>query len=324
MSSIAEDIKKGEFNRIYLLYGEEAYLRQSGLKRLLNALGVSAGDMNFTKFTEKKTEDKDVTSICDTLPFFAERRVVLLDGLDLFKTKHEQLTEYIKNVPDYLVLIIHDETTDKRSALYKAIAKSGTVQEFKKAGDKEIEDHILRTLAISKKRIRKSAYAQFITSAGTDLNYINCELEKLIAYTGDRAEITPEDIAAVCSPVIENRVFDLVSAVAAGDRQTALLKYDDLIVLKEPPMKILYLLARQFDQLLHIKELQEDGSGAALIAEKLKMNPYVVKKLLPVARRYPTEKLRAAVEDMVRAEEDVKTGRLDERISVELMLMKYS
>ena len=98
-SCVSEDIKSGNLKKVYLLYGEESWLRRQYLNRLLNAVGAKTGDMNYTLFTDKKTGDEEVIQMCETLPFFAERRTVLLDDTGLFKAKHEKLADYIKNLP---------------------------------------------------------------------------------------------------------------------------------------------------------------------------------------------------------------------------------
>jgi len=324
MKQIAEDIRSGSFKQTYLLFGEEAYLRRLYLSRLLEALGAADGDMNFTRITGNNPDDEGIISICETLPFFAEKRTVLLDDTGLFKEKHERLLEYLKQLPEYLVLIINEAAADKRSKLYKELAKSGCAAEFAVLDEKALTDYVLRRLGRDNKKIRKSTLEKFLSNSGNDLSYINNELEKLTAYTQGREEITAEDVKAVCSPVIENRIFDLVSAAAEGNRSKALEKYDDLLVLKEQPMRILYLIARQFERLMHIKELQEKGFGQAAIAEQLKIKPYAVKMSMPAARRYTLDQLKDAVNEMVQFETDVKTGMLDERLSVELIIMKYS
>ena len=164
----------------------------------------------------------------------------------------------------------------------------------------------------------------FLSGTGTDLGYINCEIEKLIAISGERDEITEQDVQDICSPVIENRIFDLVSAVASGNRTEALKRYKELKALKEPAMRMLYLIERQFSQLLSIKQLSEAGIAQPQIAQILKIHPYAVKKSLPLTRKYSEKQLREAVEYMLETEEDVKTGRLAEALSVELVIMKYS
>ncbi len=324
MKQIALDIKNKEFSKLYVLYGSESYLRTLYLDNLLNALEVKTGDMNFTRFSEKGARDDDVLEICETFPFFSERRVVLLDGLGLFSEKHEQLEAYLSKLPDYLVLIVNETDADKRGKLYKTAAKYGHIAEFSEMDEKSLMDWTVKELASVGKKIKKDTCEMFVAGVGKDLNYLNNEIEKLIAYTDGRDTVTDADIKAVCSPVVENKIFDLVSAVADGNRKKALEKYNDLLTLKEAPMKILFLLARQFDQLLHINELLDEGYGVSVIADKLKMNPYVVKKSVPASKRYSKERLKEAVFDMVKSEEDVKTGSLDDRLSVELMIIKYS
>ncbi len=323
MKQIAEDIKNGQYKKLYLLYGNEAYLKKLYLSKLLAGLGAAEGDMNFSRFTGNNVRDEDIIGTAETLPFFAERRIILIDDANVFKEKHEALEEYLQRLPEYLTLIFSETEADKRSKLYKTIVKYGCAAEFVSMDSKDLAQYTAGRLGAAGKKIRRDTCDEFLAGTGNDLNYINNELDKLIAYMGGREVVTSEDIEAVCSPVVENRIFDLVSAVASGDKKTALLKYNDLLTLKEPPMRILFLLARQFDQMLHIKELAEEGLGPQLIADKLKMNPYVVKKMMPAVKRYSKEELRLAVEDMVKAEEDVKTGSLSERLSVELIIIKY-
>lgn len=324
MKNIAADIKSREFKKLYIFYGEEAYLKQLYLKNLLKALGAAEGDMNYSYFTGKNVKDDDIVGICETMPFFADKRVVYLDGLNLFKEKHETLEEYSKRLPDHLVLIINEEAVDKRSKLYKTMSKEGYAAEFSALDEKALLEWAAKKLAKDGKKIRKDTCEYLLSCTGNDLNYLNNELEKLIAYTSGRDVVTEDDIKAIVSPVVENKIFDLVSAVTNGNPKEAFIKYNDLITLKESPMKILFLLARAFDQMLHIKELQDEGMGASLIAESLKMNPYVVKKIAGGLRGYSKERLLEAVTDMVNAEADIKGGRLDERLSVELMIVKYS
>ena len=324
MKQIAEDIKNRTFQNAYLIYGEDAYLRKRYRDTLLEALDAESDSMNFTRFVQKQATEDAIIAISETMPFFSERRVVLVEDSGLLKEKTEKLADYAAKLPEYLVLIFVESEADRRNRLYKALAKYDRVVRCTAPDEKGLTNWILVELKKNGKTIRRNTLEMFLSGAGSDLNFISCELEKLISYTGERSEILPEDIRAVCSVQIENRIFDMIADAAAGRREKALKEYYDLLLLKEAPMRILFLMERQFDQLLRIKELLERGEGEKLIAEQLKVHPYVVKKNLPLARKYPALRLRQAVEDMVRAEEDVKTGRLTDKMSVELMLVKYS
>ena len=136
--------------------------------------------------------------------------------------------------------------------------------------------------------------------------------------------ISAADIEAVCATQITNQIFDMVRAVSEKKQKKALGLYYDLLALKEPPMRILYLLARQFNLILQVKELQESGCDQRTMASRTGLAPCVVKNYIPMARKYSAEELRSAVEDFTQTETDVKTGRLNDVLSVELMIVKYS
>ncbi len=324
MKRIAGDIREKNFRRVYLLFGEEAYLKELYLKNLLKALDCEADSMNFTRFVGKNTKETDIIDACETLPFFAERRVVLVEGTGFFQQKTETLAAYVPKLPEYAVLIFSEEEADKRGKLYKACAAFERAVEFKKADEDTVKTFVLSRLKRENKSIRKSTLELLLTTLGDDLAGVNSELDKLLSYAAEHSEITAEDIRAVCVRNITGRIFEMTRAVAEKDRKKALEEYYFLLALKEPPMRILYMLGRQFNQLRLVKELMEEGNGQQLIAERLSLHPYAVKKTMPLARRYSSAVLKDAVEDFTWMEEQVKTGRISDRLSVELMLVKYS
>ena len=150
------------------------------------------------------------------------------------------------------------------------------------------------------------------------------ELEKIISYTGDRDVVTGEDILEICTTQTQNKIFDMVRAVTEKNQKRALDLYYDLLALKEPPMRILFLLARQFNLLLQVKELQRLGCDQKMIASRTGLQSFVVRNYTGCTGRYTTAQLRQAVEDFTQTEEEVKTGRLSDVLSVELLIVKYA
>ena len=116
----------------------------------------------------------------------------------------------------------------------------------------------------------------------------------------------------------------MVDAISDRNQKKALTLYYDLLTLKEPPMRILFLIAKQFNQLMQVKVLSSKLSDNRLIAEKTGINSYFIGKYMKTARNFSESVLRRAVEDCVNAEEDVKTGRMNDKMSVELLIVKYS
>ena len=126
----------------------------------------------------------------------------------------------------------------------------------------------------------------------------------------------------ICTERVTNKIFDMVAAIVNRQTRKAMDLYEDLLTLKEPPMRILFLIARQFNQLLQVKELMGKGMDKAGIASKLKIPPFAAGKLMPQARSFSKEDILSYVDLCVDAEESVKTGRLGDRMAVELLITK--
>ena len=153
---------------------------------------------------------------------------------------------------------------------------------------------------------------------------IQKELEKLFCYTLEKNTITSEDVETICTTQITNQIFDMVNAVAEKEQKKALEYYYDLLALKEPPMRILFLLCRQFKQLLEVKDMDKQGYGRKEIAEKVGLSPFVVGKYQTQAKRFTGKALRDILQDALETEESIKTGKLTDLLGVELFVVKYS
>ena len=258
------------------------------------------------------------------MPFFADRRVILMENTGFFKNKTEELADYMAELPDYICVLFVEDEVDKRNRMYKAIQKYGRAVEFATQDDKTLMAWVLSILKKENKKITRPDMELFLEKTGTDMGNIEKELEKLLSYTMGRDVITSADIEAVCTTQISNRIFDMIRAVTEKRQRQALDLYYDLLALKEPPMRILFLLARQFNLLLQVKELAAEGCDQATIAKRTGLQNFVVRNYLPMARKYEREALKKAVEDCVDTEEAVKTGRLTDVMSVELLIIKYS
>ena len=127
LKNIQEDIKSGKFKQVYLLYGEEAYLKQQYKRNLVKALNPDDDTMNFARYEGKCIDIRELISLFDTMPFFADRRTVLLEDTGFFKNKCEELADYMKNLPDYLYLVFCESEVDKRSRMYKAVKACGSI-----------------------------------------------------------------------------------------------------------------------------------------------------------------------------------------------------
>lgn len=324
MKSLKEDWDSGNLKKVYLLYGEEAYLKTLYKNKLKNAVIPPEDTMNLSVFEGKGIDAGEVISQAETMPFFADRRMILIENSGFFKSASPELAEYIPQMPQETCLVFVENEVDKRGKLYKAVKNTGRAVELKRQDERTLMNWVLSTLRREKKNITSATMELFLTRTGNDMEFIEKELEKLLCYTMGRDVITTEDVEKICTVRTENKIFEMINAIAEKKQKKALDLYYDLLALKEPPMRILYLITRQFNLLMQVKQMQAQGFDQNGIAEKLKMQSFIVRNYSRQARRFQTEELEKAVKDCVDTEESVKTGRMNDVMSVELLIVKYS
>lgn len=321
MRQIAEDIKQNQFKQVYLLYGEERYLRRQYREKLREALCAGDDTMNTHFYEGKDVPVGEIIDLAETLPFLAERRVIFITGSGLFKSGGEKMAEYLTSPNETTFFVFTESEVDKRSKLFKTVQSKGYAAEFAAQDEKTLKRWIAGTLAKDGKRITESTVQLILSKTGTDMDNIQMELEKLACYCMDREVVTDEDVNAVCTTRISNHIFDMINAIADKKQKEALELYYDLLALKEPPMRILFLIARQCNMLLQAKELKSGGHDNRTIGSKIGVPPFVVQKYLNQAARFKTSTLRSAVQKCVEAEEAIKSGRMNDMMSVEILIL---
>lgn len=321
MQRINEDIKQQNFKQIYLLYGEERYLRRQYMNRLKAAMCNADDSMNNHYYEGKDFSVGEIIDLAETLPFLAERRVIFISNSGLFKSGGEQMAEYLSAPNETTYFVFTESEVDKRSKLFKTVQSKGCVVEFAVQNEQTLMRWIAGLLKNEGKRITESTVQLLLTKTGTDMENIQMELEKLISYCMDRDVITNEDVEAICTTRISNHIFDMINAIADKQTKTALELYYDLLALKEPPMRILFLIARQCNILLQVKEMKNKGYDNKAIASAVGVPPFVAGKYVTQAGRFKSAQLKEAVKQCVEAEEAVKTGRMNDMMSVELLIV---
>lgn len=278
--------------------------------------------MNFNYFEGKNPDVREIISLADTMPFFADRRLILVDGSGFFKSAQEELAAYLPQMPDTTCLVFAESEVDKRNRLYKRVKELGYAAELNKQDTAQLMQWAAGILGRDGRKVSRPVMEYFLERTGDDMENIRMELEKLVCYTMGRDVITKEDVDAVGTVHVTSRVFDMVAAIVAGNTKKAMDLYEDLLTLKEPPMRILFLIARQFNQLLQIKELTAAGKDKGAIASALKVPPFAVGKLTAQARAFTRDQILSWVTLCVETEEAVKTGRLSDRLAVELLIAR--
>jgi DNA polymerase III subunit delta len=318
MKNLNADIKNHTFAGVYLFYGDEPFLKRSYKNRLRKA--IADDDMNCMTFAGKDIDVGEVISAADTMPFFAERKLIIIEDSGWFKGSQDELTEYLDRLPETTTILFVEDEIDKRGKLYKKVEKIGRAVEMSHPKEDELARWGASILGMAGRRITASDMQTIIESAGNDMERLKGELDKLIAYTEGRDVITRRDIQAVTTVTETNRIFEMVRAISARQTAAAMKLYEDLLALKEPPMRIIYLIARQFDQLLLVKDMMDEGAAKDAIASVLKVPVGVADRMMKQVKNSPRALLKSYVERCADMEKKVKTGDMPESIAVELLI----
>ena len=225
-------------------FREESFLKKSYKNRLREA--ITQGDtMNYNYYEGKGMNVNEIISLSDTMPFFAEKRLILMEDSGWFKggSGADEMSAYIENIPDTTCMLFVETEVDKRSRMYKAVKKYGHIAEMERQDSAQLARWAAGILAKNGKKITTRTMEYFLGKTGDDMENITSELDKVISYTLGRDVITEEDIDAVCITQVTNKIFDMIAAIANRQTRKAMDLYEDLLTLKEPSMRILFLIA---------------------------------------------------------------------------------
>lgn len=323
MMVLKEHIKTGNFKQFYLLYGREDYLKKLYRDKLRNAIIPEDDTMNYSHYEGKDLNLKELSQVAQTLPFFNNRRLIVIENSGLFKNQSE-LADMLKASPESTFFLFIEEEVDKRNKLFKLIKDNGTVSEMNGLDEKNLKLFVASLFQQEAKKISENTVTYLLDKCGPDMMNLRNEADKLISYCMERDVITPEDIDAVITTQITGKIFQMIDAIGMKQQNKALELYYDLLALREKPMSILFLITRHFNILLQVKDLLSTGFSPQVISEKVGVPPFAASKYIGQSKNFSSRRLKEALEYGADVEEQVKTGRMVEKIGIELLIITFS
>ncbi len=326
-----KEISAGNWQGVYLFFGEEEYIKNQALEQAIKALvDPSFKDLNYVQLDGGQIDLDTIINACETLPFMAERRVVVLKDLSLLNGKAEGdidedgFLKYVKTMSSTTCLILYCRgSVDKRKKIYKHINKNGRAIEFEHLTDRELHTWINQTVEKQGKKISYNAIVQLVNRTGNNLEDISNELNKLVAFAGQHINIDIEAVDQVVTPNLEQSIFQLVDAIGEKNGDLALTVLNNLLFEGGQAVQpILAMIARQFRLILQCKGHYERGYNPNSIASKLKQRPFVVRKCLAQGRNFTMEQLKKGLEMCLQVDYDIKTGKILDTMGLELIIVK--
>lgn len=322
MSVINSHIEKGEYTGVYLLGGEEKYLLAQYKEKLINALISPDDTMNYAVYKSDNANADQIIDFASTMPFFADRRVALIEDSDFFKKGNEDIEKLIEELPETTVLIFVENNIDKRSRLYKLVSKNQTVAMFGTPDEKTLLIWLKSQFTKENINITDNAVYRLLECVGADMNNLANEAEKLKCYCLEKDKVEISDVEELCINQIESKIFEMMDALSVRNKKKTIDLYNDLLLLKEPAMRILFLITRQFNILLKTKLAVENGYEYGKIASAIKVPPFTVKKYVQACNGYTKEQLLTCVDACMEADTSIKTGLMKDVMAVEMLIVR--
>lgn len=333
---LKNEIKSGVLKNLYLFFGPEDYLKRHYLSEISKILVSKELKVFNHVVLEGRVEPSAIIDQCDQLPAFSNKRLVVVKDSGLFKSKGKGsegtegtsksslLLDYLSHIPDTACIVFVEEEIDKRLKITDTVKKNGLLVEFAYQKPADLVKWVRNLMRIRKIDISPEAAQYLIDNSEPDMTAIYQEVEKLSIYSANNGIVSIGDIDSICTKSIKSKIFDLMDATAAGQAGKALKILDDMVFLKEPLPRILVMIARHYGHLMETIVLLREGCGRNELAGKLGVHPYTAEKLAKQSRNMALSDVKKALEACMKADVAVKTGRMNPRTALELVLAGYS
>ena len=332
LQKLKQAIRTKNLERLYFFYGEEIFLLQHYLQQLKKAVVDELTEsFNYHKLNQETFDIRGLAECVENLPMMAERTMVIVDEIDIFKFNEgdrEKLIDILSDIPEYCTVVFTYETTefkpDKRlKKLWDTANKSGEFVEFSKQNQRELITWITRHFAANNKRISPDLCAYLIEITGGTMTVLLGEISKICAYSGS-SEIRRSDIDAVTEPILDAVVFQMTDLLSEKSYGKALLKLQQLIKMQQEPILILGAIGSHFRRLGTAKVLLDNGKNADDLMRLTGLKDYPARKTIAAASKFSSRFYAKAAELVMESDHQLKTSYDDPVRVLEILIVQLA
>jgi DNA polymerase-3 subunit delta len=333
----------------YVFHGPDEFSRAELIAELQSRMGDPAMvTLNTSYLDGRKVTLGELRHACDTIPFMAERRLVIVEGFlsrlhprrrrgasegsekkkagpaSGRKRELEQLLEYLPTLPETTRLVfVENELLDDKHPVLKLArqAGSGHAKKFVAPDRGALQKWIVGRAASKEGQIESGAARALASYVGGDLRMLDQELEKLLSYVGGTRPVGEDDVHLLTPYVRETNIFDMIDAVREGDGRKALSLLHHLLEEGKAPLYLFSMIVNQFRILIQVKELLGQNKNQQEIVKELKLHPYAAQKAMQQARSFSQEQLRRIYSRLLATDLAIKTGQMSDLLALDMLVV---
>ena len=318
-------VREGDPGPLHYIYGDEPYLVERGVRLLLErVVSPDFREFNFNVFYGNEAKGEEIVGAAQTLPMFADRRVVLVRKASaLSAAALETLSDYVRDPSTSTCLVFQGEKIDQRKRFFLELKKNGELVEYKRLYENQVGPFIRGEASARGKRMEPAAAEMLAYLIGNNLQELASQIEKAATYVGEKAVISVGDIRQIASDTRVDSVFDFTNALGERNLSRAVRSLQTLLRDGEAPLMLLAMISRHFRQLRLVREMLDKRQAPAEIGKALRINPYFIGGVVGQARNFALTEFRAVFELLYATDLALKTsgGRgtdLMERLVLEI------
>jgi DNA polymerase-3 subunit delta len=322
---------------LHVLIGEDDFSVRQALGEIKKGAGdQSALATNTTTLGGQVTMDQ-VRGVCETIPFLAEKRLVVVEGLlERFEPRNKTdrkkaarqtdqqdeckaIANCLRRIPEFTELVLISGRISNHNPLLRELSAIVPIKSFPLIKAARLRQWIERRVNNAGGSILPQATELLVRFVGSDLWIMANEVDKLILFTGGR-RIEEDDIREVVSYAQEVNIFALVDAILEVRVGVAQELMQRLLKQGAVPAYILVMLSRQVNLLVRVRELRNRGKSRNEIQNKLGLTDFLLHKAWEQADKYSPVRLREVYHQLLEADLSIKTGKYDGELALNILI----
>lgn len=332
--TLLKKIRNNDIPPIIFLYGEESYFIQKIKDEIIKQV-IKDDVENLSIYDLEETPIEEVVVDVETYPFFGDKKLIIAENPTFvlsrspklsFEHQIKHLEQYIASPVDYSILIIIApyEKIDQRKKITKSLVKETLSIKFDHIKERDLTKWIGQFAKMYNLSIDKEALTYIEANMSVDLQSLENEMQKLSLYVGEGGVVTKEIAEKLLSSSIDSSAFSLVDAVITKNVEQAFTVFKELMMMNESAIGLLALLSQQFRTILQVKLLKGKGYNDYQIQRQIGAHPYTIKLAAERGRKFHTERLMNIINLLAETDANIKTGKVDETIGLELLLYELT
>lgn len=332
-----EKLTKEKLPLITVLAGEDLGQFSQAKEKILKQVGFDISDLGYSYFDMSETSYQEAELDLESLPFFADEKVVIFDHfLDMTTTKKSYLDEKeIKRLESYLsspvettrLILLAPGKLDGKRRFVKLLKRDALVIEASPLKEAELRTYFQKQAHQEGLSFESGVFEELLVKSNFDFSDVQKNLAFLKAYKGTGA-VSSQDIAEAIPKTLQDNVFDMSQLLLRGDITAVQDLVRDLRLQGEDEIKLIAVLLGQFRTYLHVKLLAQQGKNEQQMVTTLsdylgrKVNPYQVRFAMRDSRPLSISFLKETVKTLIDTDYQIKTGRYDKDYLFDLALLK--